>query len=207
MFERKMHPFYEAEGGAAGGAEEGNEGKDTSEKKKTFDEILNENGDFKSELDRRIGKAVETATANERERQKIIQDSLQDEVLRVSKMTQAEKDAYFKAKSEKETAKREADLLRRELTLDARTALADKHLPDAFVGLLDYTSKDACMKSIETLDGAFTAAVQEAVTEKLKGNKPPKDAGTEGEKKEPESDYEKLKAEAMKIAGLKVKEK
>lgn len=205
---RKMYPYYEAEGGAVGGA--GEEGKepandDKDAKKKTFDELLSENGDFRSELDRRIGKAVETATANERERQKIIQDGLQDEVLRVSKMTQTEKDAYFKSKAEKEQAKREADLLRRELTLDARTALAEKHLPDAFVGLLNYESKEACMKSIDTLYEAFGKAVQESVNDRLKGSKPPADAGTEGEKKKPDSEFEKALAEAMKIANVRTK--
>lgn len=199
-------PFLEADDGAAGGAgapegSKGNESKD-SEKPKTFEEILGTNKEFQAELDRRINQAVKTATANERDRQKTIRDNLQDEVLRVSKMTEDEKDAYFKEKAEKKAAEKEANLTKRELTLDARVALADKKLPDEFVDLLDYTDKDACMKSIDVLDVAFQKAVQEAVNEKLKGSAPPKDAKTEGTP-DPQSDKDKVLAEMRKIARVK----
>lgn len=190
--------------GTSGGITIGNAGKDGGEPK-SFADVLKANPDFQSELDRRINSAVETATKNERERQQIIKDSLQDEVLRVSKMTQAEKDAYFKEKAEKEAKDREASLTKRELTLDARSALQDKHMPEAFLDLLNYADKDACMKSIDVLEAAFNVAVQEAVNEKLKGGKPPKDAATEGEQSTPETKYDEALAEARKIAGIKSK--
>ena len=195
-------PFYEADGAAAGAGEptagngaatgsqdpgastgvsatdEGNGSKDTAPK--SFEEMLALNPDYQKEIDRRVNQAVETATTKERERQQIIQDRFQDEVLRVSKMTQEEKEAYLKQKAEKEAAEREADLVRRELTLDARSVLQDKHLPESFLELLVYTDKEACLKSIDTLETAFNVAVQAGVEEKLKGGKPPKDSATEG---------------------------
>lgn len=201
------------ENGAAAGVEstaqanqaqvQGNGGEDV--KPATFEDMLKTNSDFQKELDRRINQAVETATSKERERQSIIQDQLQDEVLRVSNMTQEEKDAYFKQKADKEAADKEASLVRRELTLDARTALQDKHLPEAFLDLLDYTDKDACLKSIDTLEAAFKTAVQDGVNEKLKGGEPPKDSSTEGKDNSPQSAQQQALAEAMKIANVRTK--
>lgn len=216
--ETRLIPMLDADGGAGGGAPQPDPGSepdptpakadDSKDGKKDpdFGEMLKGNPAFQAELDRRVNKAVETATQKERERQQIIQDNLQDEVLRVSKMTQQEKDAYFKQKAEKEAAEKEASLTKRELTLDARSALQDKHLPEAFLDLLVYTDKDACLKSIDTLDAAFREAVQIAVDEKLKGKEPPKDAKTEGDKSSaPDTDQQKAVAEAMKIAGLRTK--
>lgn len=216
--ETRLIPMLDADGGAGGGAPQPDPGSepdptpakadDSKDGKKDpdFGEMLKGNPAFQAELDRRINQAVETATQKERDRQQIIQDNLQDEVLRVSKMTQQEKDAYFKQKAEKEAAEKEASLVKRELTLDARSALQDKHLPEAFLDLLVYTDKDACLKSIDTLDVAFREAVQIAVDEKLKGKEPPKDAKTEGMgSAPPDTDQQKAVAEAMKIAGLRTK--
>lgn len=221
MLKNKMQIFMDAEGGADGGAgtgqtddnqqanQQGDGGKDANNGQnahKTLDELLASNKDYQSEIDRRINKAVETATANERERQQIIQDNLQDEVLRVSKMTQTEKEAYFKQKQAREQAQKEADLLKRELTLDARGILQERKLPDAFVNLLDYSDKDACKKSIDVLDAAFADAVQKAVDDKLKGTTPPKDAGTEGtQKTSADAQAEKVTAEIREIMGLRTK--
>lgn len=225
MLKNKMQIFMDADGGADGGAGAGqadnnqqtnqqgdgdndaNKGQNAGQNThKTLDELLASNKDYQSEIDRRINKAVETATANERERQQIIQDNLQDEVLRVSKMTQTEKEAYFKQKQAREQAQKEADLLKRELTLDARGILQERKLPDAFVDLLDYSNKDACKKSIDVLDAAFADAVQKAVDDKLKGTKPPKDAGTEGtQKTSADAQEEKVTAEIREIMGLRTK--
>lgn len=220
--EKRFIPMLDADGGAGGGAAASDPGADpgagasadpakaddgkNGKKDPDFGEMLKGNPAFQAELDRRINQAVETATQKERDRQQIIQDNLQDEVLRVSKMTQQEKDAYFKQKAEKEAAEKEASLTKRELTLDARSALQDKHLPEAFLDLLVYTDKAACLKSIDTLDAAFREAVQAAVDEKLKGKEPPKDAKTEGTgAASPDTDQQKAIAEAMKIAGLRTK--
>lgn len=224
----RIQPCFEAEGGAAGGgaagadgnsgnnngtgAADGNGGKSTDEggngkgkdpAPKSFDDLLKDG--YQSEFDKRITKAVNTALENERNRQQIITDDLKDEVLRVSKMTDAEKDAYFKAKTEKEAAKKEAELTRRELTLDARAQLQDKGMPASFVDLLNYESKEACTKSIETLQAAFAEAVQAEVDERLKGKTPPKDAHTEGDNKTAEEqEAEKIKQQIYKAARVKI---
>lgn len=209
--QKRWQPLFDEDGaGGTGGAPEGNEpagGNDgeNGEKPMSFEDLLKANPEYQSALDRRINEAVQTSTRNERERQKIIQDAMQDEVLRVSKMTQAEKDAYFKQKAEKEAADKEAKLTERELRLDARSALQEKNLPESFIELLCYSDKDACLKSIDVLDAAFRSAVQAAVDEKLKGNTPPKDAKTEGAQPSATAAYDKALAEAAAIAGIQLK--
>lgn len=206
----RLTPYFDD--GEAGGATSStasatnaNDDGKAATKTPTFAEALEANPAYQSELDRRIDAAVKKATANERERQKLITDNLQDEVLRVSKMTEQEKEAYFKAKAENEAKAREADLTRRELTLDARAKLADAKLPDSFVNLLNYTNADAMNASIETLTQAFHDAVTAEVDNRLKGQAPPKDARTEGSHATKQSEYEAALAEARRIAGLKTK--
>lgn len=209
-------PFLDADGnGAAGGAGDptgangaptdgGNSGENNGTGAGTpmgLDDFLKQNAAAQSDLDRRIRDAVTKATAKERDRQKIITDNMKDEMTRVSKMTEQERDAYYKAKAEKEAKEREADLTRRELTLDARAALQEKGLPDGFLALLSYTDKEACEKSIEVLDEAFRTAVQKAVDERLKGNTPPKDANTEGDGNSM-TEIERLEKEARARLGI-----
>jgi len=202
---RRLSPFYDAgsEGGAApseGGNGDNNGNEDGKEK--TFEDVMKENADFQRELDRRINQAVETATKNERKRQQIIQNNLEDEYKRISEMTDEEKTAYFKNKAEKEQKEKAAELTRRELNLDARAALQEKKLPGAFLDLLNYSDKDACMKSIDTLDVAFREAVQAEVNERLKGGQPPKDAKTEGKPLETSAEKEEKEVAAAFAAGL-----
>ena len=185
------------------GTEQGNGSEDTGKKPETFDDLLKSNSSFQSELDRRIRQAVESATTKERDRQQVIRDTMKDEILRVSQMTQEEKDAYFKQKAEKEQADREASLTKRELTLDARQALQERHLPEAFLDLLNYADKDSMTKSVDVLETAFKEAVQLGITEGLKGGPAPKDARTEGEKPIPQTAQQKALEEAIKAAGIK----
>lgn len=206
MTYKKFMPYFDADDGNGGGANSNDDGADkaTEAKPQTFEEFLKANPTYQSDLDRRINDAVKSATTKERERQKIIADNLQDEVLRVSKMTEQEKEAYFKSKAEKEAKKRDAELTRRELTLDARATLAEKNLPADFINLLNYTGKEECMQSIEVLGSAFNAAVAAAVDSRLKGAQPPKDAKTEGDGVDAsKAEYEKALAEARRIARLK----
>lgn len=206
-YSEMFRPFYEEPAGGEGGAAPSQESNDDKNGKEpqSFADMLKENPDYQSELDRRINQAVETATAKERERQQIIKDQMQDEFTRVSKMTEAEREAHYKQKAEKEAKDREAALTRRELTLDARSMLQDKHLPDSFIDLLNYNDKESCEKSIAVLETAFQKAVQEAVDEKLKGGKAPKDAKTEETKQSVDTEYDKAFKEAAKIAGIRIK--
>jgi hypothetical protein len=197
----RMRPFFE-EDGAGAGAAGGDPTGDNGAKNVTFKEMLESHPEFQAELDRRISQAVNTATTKERNRQSVIQDRMQDEMVRISKMTDEEKDKYFKDKADREARERERELTRRELMLDARDALAEKNLPADFVQLLDYSDKDKMTDSIEKLEAAFTKSVSAAVDERLKGKKPPKDARTEEDKP---TTKEALRDEIFGYAKLKHK--
>lgn len=170
----------------------------------TFDEFLALPGN-QAEFDRRMSKGIDTAVSNESARLKTVFDQQLDEQTRIAKMTETERAAYLDKKRADDFARREADLTRRELTASAKDTLTNKGLPIELADILVYTDKDACDKSIEKVESTFRKAVQAAVDEKLKGkNDPPKDGRTEGDDPKPETEVEKLKAQAAKIAGVKL---
>lgn len=207
-FVGRMKPFFDADDGGASGSGEPEErheanGKETNDKAKTLKEMLSENPALQAEIDRRVNQGVETAVRNERARQQAIHDEMLDEVQRVSNMTAEEKDRYFKEKEAEKNRKREAELTKRELTLDARAELQNKGLPSEFIDLLNYEDHDSCMTSIGTLEIAFRDAVQKAVDAKLAGGTPPKDSKSEGKKTSPTEEIDRVLAEARKLAGIK----
>lgn len=213
QFHNRM-PVFDADDGASGGggepapetgAEEAKDAPDNADKPQSLKDALKANPEWQKDLDRRINDAVQKATASERDRQKVIQDDLVEETMRVAKMTDSERETYYAEKAKKQAAERERDITRRELMLDARIALQDRHLPSDFVDLLNLTDAASMQASIDTLEKAFTAAVQGAVAERMKGGKPIPDAGTEGMKEGPEDAQAAALAAAMEAAGIRHK--
>ena len=94
------------------------------------------------------------------------------EAEKVAKMDAEQKAKYAQEKHEKELAEREAALTKRELTVTAKDILADKGLPVELVEIVNTTDADSCAASIEAIEKAFSAAVQNAVNERLKSNPP-----------------------------------
>lgn len=183
-------------GGSAGRSSDGNDGgandpgskddnqggndggKDDKSKKPTFDEFLKDT-DMQAEFDRRVQKALTTAQA----KWQAATDDKLSEAEKLAKMTAEQKWAYLADKREKELEAREAELTRKELKATATATLAEKHLPVSLADTLDYSSAEACTKSIAAVEKAFTEAVQAAVEEKLKGGAPAKKATTPDAKK------------------------
>ena len=94
------------------------------------------------------------------------------EAEKVAKMDAEQKAKYAQEKHEKELAEREAALTKRELTATAKEILADKGLPAELVEIVNTADADSCAASIEAIEKAFSAAVQNAVNERLKSNPP-----------------------------------
>ena len=150
------------------------------EKPKTFDEIL-QNKEFQAEFDRRLQKGIKTAVENERTRLEGVYNDKLTEQEKYAKMTEEEKEKYKRQQKDKELADREAAITRRELAAEAKNTLAEKKLPTELADLINYESAESVKSSIEKIEKCFAAAVQTAVDERLKGQKPPKDSHTEGE--------------------------
>jgi len=170
----KLQLFAEDGAGDNNGGGEGT--PETKPELMSFDDYLSAGG--QSEFDRRVQKAVNTAVTKAQEKWTALQDEKLSEAEKLAKMTQAEKAQYMAQKREKELADREAAITRRELQAEAKNTLTGKGLPIELADVLVYTDADACNASIEAVEKAFTAAVQAAVNEKLKGDAPKKAPGS-----------------------------
>lgn len=158
-------------GGDGGTGGEGGSGSPGGEM--SFDDFLG-TGDNQAEFDRRVNDAVTSAVSAAQEKWRIMTDDKLSEAERLSKMNKEEKAQYMQRKKEKELSAREADITRRELMAEAKNTLASDGLPSDLAEVLNYSDADACKQSMETVKKAFQTAVEAAVNERLKGDKPPR---------------------------------
>lgn len=134
----------------------------------------NENEPLKltqSELDSRVGKAVDTALKNARskwesESQEKIEEA-KNEAEKLAKMNEEQRVAHEKKKEEKALAKREADITRRELRAQSLEQLAERELPKELIDVVVLTDADSCSKSIDAIEKSFRAAVEAGVNKRL----------------------------------------
>lgn len=139
----------------------------------SFDDFLKTEGNQK-EFDKRVGAAVDKAVKEAQARWQDMTNDKLSEAEKLAKMNETDKANYLQAKREKELKEREAAITRRELKAESKGTLAEKGLPAALADVLDYTSAEACKKSLESLEKAFQSAVSAAVETRLKGTEPPK---------------------------------
>ncbi len=187
-----------AEGGDGAGAGDGNgggtgEGDGTggtgkADEPPSFDDFLKGEGN-QAEFDRRIQKAVSTAVTNAQQKWQALTDDKLSEAEKLAKMNKEEKEEYLRQKREKGIADREAAVIRKELTAEAKNTLAEKKLPVGLADVLVYSDADSCNKSIAVVEKAFQEAVEAAVQDRLKGGDPLKKAN---------SDTNSLEAEVAK---------
>lgn len=147
----------------------------------SFDDFLKQKGN-QAEFDRRINAAVQKGISNAKEKWEAITNDKVSEAEKLALMSQSEKTDYLQKKKEKELAEREAEINKHELEATAKNTLADKGLPKELAGILNYTDAESCKKSIDQVEKAFRRAVQDAVSDRLKGGEPMKKAGQPTEK-------------------------
>lgn len=179
-----MNIFMEADKGAGAGGnaadgavEQGADDQQTDGEKKpvSFDDLLGDKK-IKSEFDRRVNAAIETAVSNAKEKWEQLADQRVDEAKKLENMTKAEKEAYQAKKREADLDAREAAITKKELEAQAKITLADKHIPQELSAILNYESADTCKESINAVEKAFKDAVEASVSERLKGGDPMKKA-------------------------------
>ena len=144
-------------------------------KQMSFDDFLKGEGN-QAEFDRRVQKAINTAVANAQAKWQTLTDDKVSEAEKLAKMTKDEKAQYLQQQKEKDLAKREAAVTRKELMAEAKNTLAEKKLPVSLAEVLNYADAEACNKSIEAVEKAFQEAVAAAVEERIKGDAPIKKA-------------------------------
>lgn len=136
-----------------------------------FDALM-KNRDFQSEFDRRVSRALETARgkwAQETERR--IQQARTAAEER-ARMTGEERMAHDFAQRQQQLDAREQELNRRELQAEALRMLAQRGLPVELAGAMDYSGAQQLEASMDAAEGAFRAAVQAGVEERMRGSVP-----------------------------------
>ena len=104
------------------------------------------------------------------------QEKEQNEAKKLAKMNADEKKDYQLKKREQELADREQAIARKELTAEAKSMLSERDLPVELVAVVDLSSADSVTESINTIQKAWSEAVQKGVSERLKGGAPMKSA-------------------------------
>lgn len=130
---------------------------------KTLDDILADEK-LRAEYDSKVAAAVEAAK-NEVKTEA-------SEAQKLAAMSEEERAAYDLKKKEDILTAKEAELVRRELRLEAVKQLEAAHIPAELIEVLDLRDAETCKKSIELIGTAFNNAVQKAVDEKLNKNAP-----------------------------------
>lgn len=141
----------------------------------SFDDFLKDPKN-QAEFDRRVGKALETSKGKMQKEIDARIEAARTEAEKLARMNSDQKMQYEKEKREKELADREASITRRELTATAKEQLAEKGLPVSLADVLDYSSAETCIASIDAVGRAFQEAVEKAVESRLAGGKPPRKA-------------------------------
>lgn len=182
-FPLKLQLFAEGEGAQddpdtdTTTTDKSNDTKESSDTKKMFTQ-------------EEIDNIVKGRLAKERKNWEKELTDKQTEAEKLASMTEKEKKAYQDKKREDDLNKREAAIVKRELTAQAKSTLTDRGLAPALSDFLDYTDADSCNKSIDKLQDVFQAAVEKAVDEKMKGGKTLKKA--------PDNETQALQDEMLK---------
>lgn len=124
------------------------------------------------ELEERIRQAVEAARAEWRKAEEERIARVKAEAEKIALLTPAEKAVLAEQEKAEELARREQDVTRREMRLSYMEKLAQRHLPMALLDALCYDDPQKCEESLNRVESAFRAAVQQAVNSRMQGKTP-----------------------------------
>ena len=124
------------------------------------------------ELEERIRQAVEAARAEWRKAEEERIALVKAEAEKNALLSPAEKAVRAEQEKAEERARREQDVTRREMRLSFMEKLAQRHLPMALLDALCYDDPEKCEESLNRVENAFRAAVQQAVNSRMQGKTP-----------------------------------
>ena len=164
--------------GNGGGAGSGNDvgtgaGGEGGNEPMSFDDFLKLEGN-QAEFDRRVQKETQTAVANAREKWQALTDDKLSEAEKLAKMTKEEKAEYKAQKLQKELDDYKRKDTISDMSKTARKMLSDEeiNIPDELLAHLVTEDAADTKAAVESFTKLFKSAVQDAVTEKLKGPAP-----------------------------------
>ncbi len=99
-------------------------------------------------------------------------DKSKQETEKIKNMKPDEKAKYELDKIKKANEDKEVELIKRELRLDAHNILVERKLDCRILDILDYSNKENCIKSIDTVESILNDALEVAINDRLKGSTP-----------------------------------
>lgn len=153
------------------------DGEDKQQQAPSFDDML-KTGDYQSEFDKRVTKALNTAKAQWEKDAQAREEAARTEAERLAKMTAQQKAEHEAKEREEKIAARERAVTLRELKAEAYATLAERELPKELADVLDYSDADKCKASIDAIEKTYRAAVQAGVEERMKGTTPKRGGGS-----------------------------
>lgn len=99
-------------------------------------------------------------------------DKAVTEAQKLAKMSADERAEHERKELQAKLAAREAEITKRELKAEAKSQLTDKGLPIELADMLPYEDAESTNAALDAVERVFRAAVEKAVTERLKGNAP-----------------------------------
>lgn len=165
-------------------------------KSRDFEKLLNDNRDYRTEFDRRLNQAVETAKLNWEQKQR----ADRDEAARLAGMNEAQRREY---QLERERAALEADkaaFARQQLQVTVGTELQKRGLSAEFAPWLTGDDAESSQANINRFEAMWNASITAAVNTRMRADTPPRDP------KKPAVDYSKMSDEEYYAAVMKRKE-
>ena len=143
------------------------EGRDAEAEGMDFDSMLKEKA-FRSEFDRRISRALETARGKwNQEAEQRLQQAREDG----ERIVRMKEETNF-ARREADLNAREQQIYMRELRANAVYQLHQRSLPDELADALNYANEETMLSSMNAVEQAFRAAVQMGIEDRLRGTAP-----------------------------------
>ena len=133
--------------------------------------MLDSNPAYRSEFDRRTGKAVQTARSNWEQ----AQAEEQDEAKKLEKMTAAQRERYQLDKDRAAFDAQKASFAAEQMRVTVGAELQKRGLDASFAKYLSGKTAEESTANLEEFEGIWNKAISAAVTDRMRGEGAPKD--------------------------------
>ena len=151
----------------------------------TFDQWLDSDPTYRSEFDRRCGKASQTAVANARVKWEQEQADSQDEAKKLAKMTEAQRERYRLDRDREAFAAERAAFAAEQMRVSVGAELQRRGLDAGFAKHLAAGTAEESSANLEEFQGIWNAAISSAVSGRMRGEVPPTEPKRQQEQEDP----------------------
>lgn len=137
----------------------------------TFDQMLDSNPAYRSEFDRRTGKAVQTA----RSKWEQAQAEEQDEAKKLEKMTAAQRERYQLDKDRAAFDAQKASFAAEQMRVTVGAELQKRGLDAGLAEFLAGKTAEESTANLEKFQSIWDKAISATVTDRMRGGGAPKD--------------------------------